>query len=160
MLSEGFKWAKVELRNCDGSAADSGSYYVRFHDGWTPKEAIVYAGLSEISLQWAEGSEHHLRSQTTLGYASTRLRRVNLVNAVVIPQDSTSPQQGTLRKDNKTSDATSKAKKTEQDKGPPQPPQNVMTQLDPQQRKYSSKFWSRIPEHLRMIRFGLDKAAW
>ena len=28
MLSEVFTWAKVELRNCDGSAADPRSYYV------------------------------------------------------------------------------------------------------------------------------------
>ena len=28
MLSEGFTWVKVELRNCDGSATDPGSYYV------------------------------------------------------------------------------------------------------------------------------------
>ena len=33
MLSEVFTWAKVELRNCDGSAADSVSYYVRFQEG-------------------------------------------------------------------------------------------------------------------------------
>ena len=103
MLSEGFTWVKVELRNCDGSAADPGSYYVRFQDGWTPSEAIV-DGLSEIPLQWAEGSEHHLRSQAKLGYANTRLKQVNLVNAEVIPQDSTSPQQATLTKARKTSD--------------------------------------------------------
>ena len=103
MPSEGFTWVKVELRNCDGSAADTGSYYVRFQDGWTPSEAIV-DGLSEIPLQWAEGSEHHLRSQAKLGYANTRLKQVNLVNAEVIPQDSTSPQQATLTKARKTSD--------------------------------------------------------
>ena len=28
MLSEGFTWMKVELRICDGSTADPGSYYV------------------------------------------------------------------------------------------------------------------------------------
>ena len=107
MLSEGFTWVKVELRNCDGSAADTGSYYVRFQDGWTPSEAIVDAGLSEIPLQWAEGSEHHLRSKATLGYANyTRLNQVNLVNAEVIPQDSTSSQQATLTKGRKTSDTT------------------------------------------------------
>ena len=50
--------------------------------------------------------------------------------------------------------------KTERDKDTPQPPQIVMSQLDPQQQKYFSRLWSRIPEHLRMIRFGLDKAAW
>ena len=98
MLSEGFTWVKIELRNCDGSAADPGSYYARFQDGWTPSEAIVDAGLSEIPLQWAEGSEHHLRSQATLGYSNKRLKQVNLVNAEVIPQDSTSPQQATLTK--------------------------------------------------------------
>ena len=103
MPSEGFTWVKVELRNCDGSAADPGSYYVRFQDGWTPSEAIV-DGLSEIPLQWAEGSEHHLRSQAKLGYANTRLKQVNLVNAEVIPQDSTSPQHATLTKARKTSD--------------------------------------------------------
>ena len=92
MLSEGYTWVKAELRNCDGSAADPGSYYVRFQDGWTPNEAIVDAGLSYILLQWAEGSEHHFRSQATLGYANTRLRQVNSVNAEVIPQTSTSPQ--------------------------------------------------------------------
>ena len=96
MLSEEFTWVKVELRICDGSAADPESYYVRFQDEWTPNEAIMDAGLSEIPLQWAEGSEHHLRSQPTLGYARTRLRQVNLVNAEVIPQDSTSPQQATI----------------------------------------------------------------
>ena len=159
MLGEGFTWAKVEVRNCGGLAADPGSYYVRFQDGWTPKEAIVDAGLSEIPLQWAEGSEHHLRSQTTLGYASTRLRQVNLVNAEVIPPDLTSPQQATLTKYKKTSDTTSMAEKPEQDEGPPQSPQNVMTQLDPQQRESFSRLHRlRIPEHLRMIRFGLDKA--
>ena len=91
------------------------------------------AGLSEIPLQWAEGSEHHLRSQTTIGYASTRLRQVNLVNVEVICQDLTSPQQATLAIDKKTSDTTAMAEKPEQDKGPPQPPHSVMTQLDPQQ---------------------------
>ena len=160
MLSEGFTRVKVELRNCDGSAANPGLYYVRFQAGWTPKEAIVDAGLSEIPLQWAEGSEHHPHSQTTLGYASTILRQVNLVNAEVIPQYSTSPQHATLTKDKKTSDTTSMAKKSEQDKGPPQPSQNLMTQLDPEQRKSFSRLWSRIPEHLRVIRFGLDKVAW
>ena len=160
MLSEGFTWVRAELRNCDGSAADPGSYYVRFQDGWTPSEAIVDAGLSEIPLQWAEGSEHHLRSQATLGYANTRLKQVNLVNAEVIPQDSTSPQQATLTEGRRTSNTTPMVMKTERDKDPPQPPHIVMSQLDPQQQKSFSRLWSRIPEHLRMIRFGLDKAAW
>ena len=35
-----------------------------------------------------------------------------------------------------------------------------MAQLDPQQRQSISRLWSRIPEHLRIIRFGLDKATW
>ena len=52
------------------------------------------------------------------------------------------------------------AKKTEQDKGPHQPPQNVMSQLDPLRQKSFSKLWSRIPERLPMIQYGLDKAAW
>ena len=116
MLSEGFTWVKVELRNCDGSAADPGLYYVRFQDGWTPSEAIVDAGLSAIPLQWTEGSEHHLRSQATLGYANTRLKQVNLVNAEVIPQDSTSPQQATLTKGRKTSDTISMVMKNEWEK--------------------------------------------
>ena len=52
-------------------------------------------------------------------------------------------------------------KKIQLDKGLPQPPQNIMTQLDSQQQRTSfSRLWSRISEHLRMIRFGLDKAAW
>ena len=118
------------------------------------------AGLPEIPLQWAKGSEHHLRSQATLGYANTRLKQVNLVNAEVISQDSTSTQQATLTKGRKISDTTPMVMKTERDKDPPQPPQNVMSQLDPQQQKSFSRLWSRIPEHLRMIRFGLDKAAW
>ena len=160
MLSEGFTWVKAELRNCDGSDADPRSYYERFHDGWTPNEAIVDAGLSDIPLQRAEGSDHHLRSQATLGFANTRLRKVNLVNAKVIPQDSTSPQQATLTKETKTSDTTPTVKKTERDKGPPQPPQNAMTQLDPQQQNIFSKLEFRIPEHLRIIRFGLDNATW
>ena len=50
-LSEGFTWAKLDLSNFDGSAAYPGSYYVRFQDGRTPKEAIVDAGLSDIPLQ-------------------------------------------------------------------------------------------------------------
>ena len=62
MLSEGFTWVKVDLRNYDGSAADPGTYYVRFQDGWTPNEAMVDADLSEIPLQWTEGSEYHLCS--------------------------------------------------------------------------------------------------
>ena len=92
--------------------------------------------------------------------ASTRLRQVNLVNAEVIPQDSTSRQQATLTKDNKTSNTTSITEKSEQDQCPPQPPQNVVRQLDPQQRKSFNRLWPRISENLRMIRFGLDKAAW
>ena len=128
VLSKGFTWAKVEFRNGDGSAADPGLYYVRFEDGWTPKKAVVDAGSSEIPLQWAEGSEHHLRSQTTLGYARTRLRQVNLVNAEVIPQYLTSPQQATLTIDKKTSDTTSMAEKPEQEKDPPYPHHNVIIQ--------------------------------
>ena len=124
MLSEGITWVKVELRNCDGSAADPGSYDVRLQDEWTPKEAIVDAGLSEIPLQRAEGLADYLRSQATLGFASTRLRQVDLVNAEVIPQDSTSLQQTTMTNDKKTSDTTPMVKKTERDKSPPQPPQN------------------------------------
>ena len=131
MLSEGFTWVRVELRNCDGSAADPGSYYVRFQNGWTPSEAIVDAGLSEIHLQRAEGSEHHLRSQATLGYANAKLKQVNLVNAEVIPQDSTSPQQATLTEGRRTSDTTLMVMMTERDKDPPQPPQIAMSQIDP-----------------------------
>ena len=160
MLSEGFTWVKTELRNCDGSAADPRSYYVRFHDGWTPNEAIMDAGLSEIPLQRAEGSDHHLRFQAKLGFVNTRLRQVNLVNAEVIPQDSTSPQQATLTKEKETSDTTPTVKKTARDKRLPQPPQNVMTQLDPQQQNIFSRLWLRIPDHLRIIRFGLDNAVW
>ena len=66
----------------------------------------------------------------------------------------------TSTEDKNISDTTSMTKKSEQDKGPPQTPQNVMTQLDPQQQKSYSRLWSRIPEHLRIIWFGLDKAAW
>ena len=135
MLSEGISWLKIDLRNCDRPVVDPVSYYVRFQDGWAPKEAIVETGLSEMPLQWTESSERHLRTQTTLRYVSTRLRQVNLVNAEVIPQDSTSSQQATLAKDKETSDTTSMTEKPEQDKCPPQPPQNGMTQLDPQQRK-------------------------
>ena len=91
------------------------------------------AGLSEVPLQWAEGSEHHLRSQTTIEYASTRVRQVNLVNTEVTPQNLTSPQLATLAIDKKINDTTSMAEKPEQDKGPPQPPHSVMTQLDLQQ---------------------------
>ena len=54
MLSGGFTWVKVELRNCDGSAAGPRSNCVRFQDGWTLKEAIVDAGSSEVPLQWAD----------------------------------------------------------------------------------------------------------
>ena len=68
---------------------------MRFQDGWTPKEVVVDAGLSEIPLQWAEGSDHHLRYQTTIEYASARSRQKNLANAEVIPQDFKSPQQAT-----------------------------------------------------------------
>ena len=131
VLSEGCIWVKVGLRNGDGSAAYPGLYYVRFKDELTPNEAIVDAILSEIPLHRAESSEHHLRSQTTLGYARPRLRQVNLVNAEVIPQDLTSPQQATLTKDKKTSDTTCIAEKPEQEKYPAQPPHNVIIQLDP-----------------------------
>ena len=85
-----------------------------------------------------------LLSNNVRVYASTRLRQVNLVNAEVIPQGSTSPQQAQLTKDKKISDTTSMVKKTERDKGPPQPLQNVMTQIDPQQRRPFSRLWSRI----------------
>ena len=118
-LSEGCTWAKVEFRNGDGSVADPGLYYVRFEDGWTPKEVVVDAGLSEVPLQWAEGSEHHLRSQTTLKFARTRLRQVNLVNAEVIPQDLMPPQQATLTIDKKNSGTTSMAEKPAQEKDTP-----------------------------------------
>ena len=131
VLSEGCICVKVELRNGDESAAYPGLYYVRFKDEWTPNEAIVAAILSEIPLHWAESSEHHLRSQTTLEYARPRLRQVNLVNAEVIPQDLTSPQQATLTKYKKTSDTTCMAEKPEQEKCPAQPPHNVIIQLDP-----------------------------
>ena len=118
------------------------------------------AGLSETPLQWAEGSEHHLRSQAKFGYANTRLKEFNLVNAEVTLQDSTSPQQATLTKGRKISATTPMVVKTERDKDPPQPPQNVISQRNPQQQKSFSRLWLRIPEHLRMIPFGLDKAAW
>ena len=107
MLSEGFTWVRVELRNCDGSAADPGSYYVR--------EAIVDAGLSEI------------------------------------PQDSTSPQQATLTEGRRTNDTTPIVMKTEWDKDPPQPPQIVMSQLDPQQQKSFSRLWSCYESLERVI---------
>ena len=78
------------------------------------------ADLSEIFLfNKADGSERHLRFQTTLGYGSTRLRQVNLVNAEVIPQDPTFLQQATLTKDKKASDTTSMARKPGQDKSSP-----------------------------------------
>ena len=60
-----------------------------------------------------------------------KLRQVNLVNAEVIPQDLTSPQQATLTNDKKTSDTTCMAEKPEQEKCPAQPPHNVIIQLDP-----------------------------
>ena len=40
MLSKGLTWAKVELRICDASGADFGSYYVGWQDEWSPTEAI------------------------------------------------------------------------------------------------------------------------
>ena len=82
------------------------------------------------------------------------------MNAEVIPQDLTSPQQATPPKGRKTSYTTPMVRETERDKDPPQPPQNVMSQLDAQQQKSFNRLWSQTPEHLLMIRFGLDKAAW
>ena len=100
--------------------------------------------------------KHHVR----VWKHKARLRQVNLMNAKVIPQDPMFLQQATLTKD-KASDTTSMARKPEEDKGLPQPPQNVMTQLDPQKLKPFSRLWSRTPQQLlRMIRFGLDKAVW
>ena len=42
---------------------------MRFQDGKSPIEALVGAGLSEIPRQRVDVLEHHLRSQTTVGYA-------------------------------------------------------------------------------------------
>ena len=53
------------------------------------------------------------------------------MNAEVIPQNLTSPQQATLTIDEKTSDTTSMAEKPEQEKDPPQPPHNVIIQNCP-----------------------------
>ena len=151
-LNEGFTRAKVDLRNCDGPAADYESLYVRFQDGWTPKEAIVDAVCQNSSPTGGRRRESPPLSN----------------NVRVCKHKVETSKSGERRADpsrfNVTTASYSErirmAKKVEQDKGPSQPPKKVMPQFDPQQRKSFSRLRSRIPEHLRMIQSGLDKAAW
>lgn len=38
-------WVKVKLRNENGTAAASGVYKVRFHNGWVARHRLVEAGV-------------------------------------------------------------------------------------------------------------------
>ena len=65
----------VELRNVDSTAAETGSFYVRFNPGWSPREAIVDAGMSRIPLQKDKDPDRVLRPFEKLGYSGTKLKR-------------------------------------------------------------------------------------
>lgn len=47
----------MDLTNEGGSEAADGSYYIRFASGWSPQQANVEAGLTEIPL-WRIGREN------------------------------------------------------------------------------------------------------
>ena len=112
MLSEGFTWVKVELRNCDGQPQTPGRIMCDSKTGG-PQKRQQWRLVCQKFLSNGRKA-HNITSalKTMLGCASTRLRQVNLVNAEVIPQDSTSPQQATPTKDTEISDTTSMAQKT------------------------------------------------
>ena len=50
-MPNAISWVQVHLTSIDGTDAAEGLYYIRFGPGWFPQEAIVEAGISEISLQ-------------------------------------------------------------------------------------------------------------
>ena len=37
-------WVKIDVTNTNGTAAADGMYYIRFKEGWLPREAVVEAG--------------------------------------------------------------------------------------------------------------------
>ena len=47
-------WVTVSIANADGTAAAEGSCYIRFTKGWSPREAVVEAGTSDIPLRRAD----------------------------------------------------------------------------------------------------------
>ena len=50
-LPNAMSWVQVHVKNNDGTDSAEGFYCTCFGSDWFPQEAIVEAGISEISLQ-------------------------------------------------------------------------------------------------------------
>lgn len=55
-----------------------GSYYIRFGTGWLPREAVVEAGKSEISIRRAEDDSFLLQPKAKLGIGGAALVKSDL----------------------------------------------------------------------------------
>ena len=80
-LPNAMSWVSVALTNADGTAAPTGSYYIRFSSEWFPQEAIVEAGVSQIPLQRLNSENFLIQKNMKLGEGGGKLTQCNLDSA-------------------------------------------------------------------------------
>lgn len=138
-------WVTVDLTNEDGTDADEGSYYVRFADGWSPREAIVDAGRTEIPLQRVGVENFRLHKGMRLGTGGSKLVPGTMER---VPEEEAGiPSVSAV-------DASVPVERIKD------PPETVMRGLDPSQREAFARLWDKIPQHLQAISFDFEKELW
>ena len=69
---------RVSITNTDGTAAAEGSKNIRFDKGWSPREAVVEAGTSDIPLRRADDQVFFMQQHITLGTGGAPLIKSDL----------------------------------------------------------------------------------
>ncbi|CAM9304430.1 unnamed protein product [Laminaria digitata] len=137
-------WVAVSITNTDGTAAAEGSYYRRYNKEWSPQEAVVEAGTSEIQLKRVNGQAFLMQPNMKLGAGGAPLIRSDLTRAQITPSPSD------IVHAVETVDVT-----------PPRaPPEDVLATLDGSQREAFARLWQRVPLHLHEIHFDFEKPLW
>ena len=132
-LSNAMSWVRFALTKTDGTAAPAGSYYIRFGEGWFQQEAIVEAGVSETPLKRLNADRFLVHKHMKLGVGGSKLVQSQLGDAEILPTkvEQVSAVVG-------GSDPSSA-------KPDDEPPQTILTTLNPSQRALFIRYGTRYP---------------
>ncbi len=147
-LPNAMSWVSVALTNADGTAAPTGSYYIRFGSEWSPQEAIVEAGVSQIPLQRLNSENFLIQKNMKLGEGGGKLTQCNLDSAEIF---STNVQEVSA-----VVGGSSPSPGVSND----EPPQTVLASLNPSQREAFIRLWNKVPVYLREIHFDFEESLW
>lgn len=78
-------WVKIDVTNTDGTAAANGTSYIRFKEGWLPREAVVEAGTSDIPFRHEGDKPFLMQPGMKRGIGGAPLIKSDLTEAQFTP---------------------------------------------------------------------------